>query len=597
MLSLLILIIFVLITQLYSDNVNFFLFIDDNLRNVRINGAAAPIAVNSGVRCEYHTADLTISQGDILTYTLFNDIMYSGILGKHTVNHHEFIVDDRYSDFWYVDNIYTTFPFYHEYRVLQQNLTIFAINCENIQEYNFYFIYPFLFIIDYDETFANNGYITEISLINAMVGDIIVFLSLPSKGVLYLNSSPINQKKIYSLSSLSQIVYKSANRDSISISEFYITNPLTGNSKKQYMIHIVQKEGFDCFFNMTYSISEPYCIGCRNGYYHLNNNANICVNETTKPKDYYLDNDIYRLNCDNKWYTNIYNIGVCTNSCFNPYSYLLVDTSECVSKCPSTTSKYITECYSKCSSNTTSVNSACIETTLLYEPIDSFVTSYKQMIETNSNIEENIIEHSEIGNNIKGDGYYIQVYPIDAPLYDSDNVSSINFGECETLLRKANNMSNSDKLIVAKYDIIDSTAIVNKVEYKIFNEEGKELDLSVCRGVSIEINYVLNNITGINYDTAKYLYSLGVDLYDPQDKFYNDKCFPYSENESDVVIQDRREKVFVHVSFCEEGCLYSKVNFSSNKVECNCTGISSNDKKNLMKLMMVILMLFLRQRI
>ena len=90
---------------------------------------------------------------------------------------------------------------------------------------------------------------------------------------------------------------------------------------------------------------------------------------------------------------------------------------------------------------------------------------------------------------------------------------------------------------------------------------------------------MLSNVSGINYDFAKELSSLGVDMYNPKDDFYNDNCFPYSGESGDVVLSDRREKIFKNVSFCDEGCFFGGVNYTTNKVLCNCTGIDSNESE------------------
>ena len=62
-------------------------------------------------------------------------------------------------------------------------------------------------------------------------------------------------------------------------------------------------------------------------------------------------------------------------------------------------------------------------------------------------------------------------------------MSTINVGECETVLREENNIGEEEELIILKFDIEDKTAITNNVEYKVYDSEGNELDLSVCKGV------------------------------------------------------------------------------------------------------------------
>ena len=63
----------------------------------------------------------------------------------------------------------------------------------------------------------------------------------------------------------------------------------------------------------------------------------------------------------------------------------------------------------------------------------------------------------------------------------------------------------------------------------------------------------------------------GYDIYDPTDDFYNDICSSYSINGIDVPLKDRRNEFYQNVSFCESGCIYQGINYTSNNVICNCT--------------------------
>ena len=59
-----------------------------------------------------------------------------------------------------------------------------------------------------------------------------------------------------------------------------------------------------------------------------------------------------------------------------------------------------------------------------------------------------------------------------------NNVSQIDFGECEEILKKQYNI---DYLLIFKFDIIINDTIPSKIEYNVYNPETKEkLNLSIC---------------------------------------------------------------------------------------------------------------------
>ena len=62
---------------------------------------------------------------------------------------------------------------------------------------------------------------------------------------------------------------------------------------------------------------------------------------------------------------------------------------------------------------------------------------------------------------------------------------------------------------------------------------------------------------------------IGVDIYNAGDSFFNDICFAYStENDTDVILKDRRKDIFENVSFCPEGSVYKGIDFETNQAKC-----------------------------
>lgn len=106
---------------------------------------------------------------------------------------------------------------------------------------------------------------------------------------------------------------------------------------------------------------------------------------------------------------------------------------------------------------------------------------------------------------IKGDGFIFQVYPSNSPPKESSAISSIDLGNCELILRREYNISPEEPVIIAKYDIIDSSSLINQIEYKVYSQKGNPLDISLCNGVNIDISYPLNSTEEIDLTKAQQL--------------------------------------------------------------------------------------------
>ena len=65
-----------------------------------------------------------------------------------------------------------------------------------------------------------------------------------------------------------------------------------------------------------------------------------------------------------------------------------------------------------------------------------------------------------------------------------------------------------------------------------------------------------------NWDV--FLHYLGKDK--KFNEFFVDYCVPFSDSKSDVVLKDRVKDYYQNVSFCEEGCTYDGINYTSNSL-------------------------------
>ena len=118
--------------------------------------------------------------------------------------------------------------------------------------------------------------------------------------------------------------------------------------------------------------------------------------------------------------------------------------------------------------------------------------------------------------------------------------------------------------------IILLTGCENKKNNIISDKETK-VNVTDNYGENIEISYPIINSEKINLVSAGELSKQGYDIYDPKDSFYSDKCSSFSNGTVDVTIADRRKDIYQEIDFCQAGCVYQGVNYTTNKVSCNCT--------------------------
>ena len=162
------------------------------------------------------------------------------------------------------------------------------------------------------------------------------------------------------------------------------------------------------------------------------------------------------------------------------------------------------------------------------------------------------------------------------------NISTyIDFGNCENILRRVNNLSLSSIITVYQIEIdypYEQT-LNKKIEYAVFNEDKKRLNLSVCKNEKIEINYQLDQ-EKINQTKVNYYSNLGIDVFNIKSDFFNDLCYPYSEKGSDIILKDRILDIYENYSTCENNCEYNGINYSRNTIICKCDVKTEINTKN-----------------
>ena len=146
----------------------------------------------------------------------------------------------------------------------------------------------------------------------------------------------------------------------------------------------------------------------------------------------------------------------------------------------------------------------------------------------------------------------------------NNNISSIDLGECEILLRKYYNISDNETLYMKKVDIIQEGVKTAKIEYDVYCKlKGNKLEKL--------------NISTICGD-SKILLSIPMELSDDIDKlntssdYYNDICYvATSESGTDISLKDRKkEYIEGNKVVCQEDCDFSEYDSTTQKAKCSC---------------------------
>ena len=306
-------------------------------------------------------------------------------------------------------------------------------------------------------------------------------------------------------------------------------------------------------------------------FYNINDNIAYCINN--EHKAYIIKNEFDKIensknnctilcNLEDKSYFS--DFGICSIDCRNEIINKYIYEDKCIAECP-INRPYEYFSYYLCTQNCLSKDFFLKKCKRFRNTLD-IKEEYIKQIENdiikgllNTMIEETIYEQNK--------DFVIQEEDIVYQLLSTNtkntynNISSVNLLQCENKLKDYYNISNNSSLLIFKIDYIIPDLLIPIVEYQIFHPETKKvLDLNICNDINIAVSYpILQDIEN------------NIFIHDPNDKFYNDKCFPYSENGTDIILNDRKQKYNNdYLGICENNCEFIGYNKENKKSQCNC---------------------------
>ena len=156
--------------------------------------------------------------------------------------------------------------------------------------------------------------------------------------------------------------------------------------------------------------------------------------------------------------------------------------------------------------------------------------------------------------------------------YDIYNMSIIDLAQCETILKHAYNISESDSLIIIKNEIWPNKPPEKNISFEVYDPYFKtKLNLSLCDDTPINIYCVMELSQEIKqlYEKIK---EYGYDMFNIYDRFYQDICTPYDASKgTDILLIDRINYIYHNNDTqCQPNCQFSYYFVESVYLKCSC---------------------------
>ena len=154
---------------------------------------------------------------------------------------------------------------------------------------------------------------------------------------------------------------------------------------------------------------------------------------------------------------------------------------------------------------------------------------------------------------------------------NNHNVSILDLGQCESILKKEYKMKEEDFLIYIKQENMNCLASEKNIQYEVFEPYNfTKLNLSICEGIHINL-YVKAEFGEETQKMYEQMKSMGYDMFNINDPFYQDVCTKYkSSNNTDIILSDRINYIYNNKDAqCQPNCYFT--NYLPNSLFLNCT--------------------------
>ena len=184
-----------------------------------------------------------------------------------------------------------------------------------------------------------------------------------------------------------------------------------------------------------------------------------------------------------------------------------------------------------------------------------------------------IIEDIKIGENYEmiGEDFILLIRPTKS--FINFNSTHVDFSTCEKLLRSTYHIDEPRIITFLQLEIMNKNdkSLVNQVEYQAYDDNKTLLNLSICNNEDIQVYYSIKQNSSFDLSSLSLFNDLDIDILNIKDKFFTDICFPFSDNDNDIVLSDRIIDFYQNYSLCDDGCTYNKFDIQLMIINCNCS--------------------------
>ena len=324
------------------------------------------------------------------------------------------------------------------------------------------------------------------------------------------------------------------------------------------------------FLNLN-SFNTKFVRNIEGMFSNCNPNLHVCINKVIGASLISKYKNIINIDCNNTCFKNlnakiIREKRICIDNCQNDSYYIYEYNNICYDLCPNETfNSYFN--YYFCIQNYTYNES--------FEIFNDLCKSNENSIKNRiNNIQKELISGTfnklinEIENNndiiIKNNDIQFQITSVyNQKNNEYNNISSINIGDCENILRDHYKFSDDMTLLIFKVEYFIPGFLIPIIEYEIYDNSNpkNKLNLNLCKNAKIDINIP------VSIDENKLF------KYDQSSAFYNDICFPYTtEFKTDIILKDRRnEFIDKNMSLCEKNGEYKGYDKNKKISKCECS--------------------------
>ena len=349
------------------------------------------------------------------------------------------------------------------------------------------------------------------------------------------------------------------------------------------------------------------CKKCKKSGNEINNNCEECIDNYIFLNDSLATSENCYNICDLYYYFDENNIYICTQSCPPQYSKIIEPKKKCIDDCKND-DEYIYEFNNTCLKECPEYNKIYYEEKKCLESCNTNHIEFERICYNNlTNVIHHLFQNGQIFanndtnfeyimNNILLSSYISEISncliierpndsmyqitnsKIEVQLLKNlsnniNNMSIIDLGECETLLKSHYHINENDSLIFIKNEYKTNKASEKKVNFDVYEPYNKtKLNLSICDETPIDL-YLPMELSFGNKIVYQQMKEAGYDMFDINDPFYQDICTPFdSSHGTDILLSDRFDYIYNNDDTkCQSNCQFSKYSIESKYMICSCS--------------------------